>query len=126
MFDVQKQIEYWKHTGLDNLETAEILLEKSKMIEALFFCHLSIEKLIKAHFVRTNLILAPKTHDLLSLVAKTDLKVDDLTEEFLGRLNEYNLEGRYPENYIKSPPREKAIDLHLKSKELAKWLVNQL
>jgi HEPN domain-containing protein len=126
MFDEKKQIVYWKTTALDNLETAAILLEKNKMIETLFFCHLCIEKLLKAHFVKSNLMLAPKSHDLLSLASKTKLTLDVLTEEFLGRLNEYNLEGRYPENYIKPPAREKVNDLYSKTKDLANWLMNQL
>jgi len=62
----------------------------------------------------------------ISLASKTKLTLDVLTEEFLGRLNEYNLESRYPENYIKPPAREKVNDLYSKTKDLANWLMNQL
>jgi HEPN domain-containing protein len=67
-FNIEKQLLYWKTTALSDFETAEILIEKGKFLHGLFFCHLTIEKLLKAHFVKYNNALAPKTHDLIYLL----------------------------------------------------------
>ena len=75
-FDLQKQIDYWKNGALSDIETAEILIEKEKLLHGLFFCHLTIEKALKAHYVKTNLQLAPKTHDFTYLLNKTNLQIE--------------------------------------------------
>lgn len=126
MFDEKKQIMYWKTTALDNLETAEILFEKRKFRECLFFCHLTIEKLLKAHFVKAQKDFAPKVHELLYLLKKTNLNLGKSEKEFLGTINDFNLEGRYPENYLEVPSEKETEDLLLKTKEMVQWLVNQL
>lgn len=39
-----KQIEYWLNGAKEDLETAEILISKGKILHGLFFCHLTIEQ----------------------------------------------------------------------------------
>ncbi len=126
MFDEKKQIVYWKTTALDNLETAEILFEKGKFRECLFFCHLTIEKLLKAHFVNTQKDFAPKVHELLYLLSKTNLKSNEDTKDFLGTINDFNLEGRYPENFLEIPNNNDVYILLNKTKECVEWLVKLL
>ncbi|MBI5746475.1 MAG: HEPN domain-containing protein [Nitrospirae bacterium] len=45
----QQIIEYWSMASKQDLEAAEILFENKKYHHALFFCHLSIEKTLKAN-----------------------------------------------------------------------------
>ncbi|MDP3912351.1 MAG: HEPN domain-containing protein [Bacteroidota bacterium] len=52
MINVAKQIEYWQKTAESDVETASILISSGKLIEGLFFCHLCIEKIIKALVVK--------------------------------------------------------------------------
>ena len=40
--NVKKQINHWVNGAIDALDTAEILIEKRKILHGLFFCHLSI------------------------------------------------------------------------------------
>ena len=72
MIDLAIQTEYRKSSALSDIETAEILIEKGKLKEGLFFCHLTIEKIIKAHYIKEQKALAPKTHDLLYLQKKNE------------------------------------------------------
>ena len=125
-FDLQKQIDYWKNGALSDIETAEILIEKEKLLHGLFFCHLTIEKALKAHYVKTNLQLAPKTHDFTYLLNKTNLQIEQKYNSLLGILMKYQLEGRYPENKIDSPSKEKSKDYLNQTKELLEWLVKKL
>jgi AbiV family abortive infection protein len=47
--DVGKQIEYWRSGAEEDLAAARSLLEKKHFRHALFFAHLAIEKVLKAH-----------------------------------------------------------------------------
>jgi HEPN domain-containing protein len=73
MIDVEKQIEYWKSGAIDDLETAKILIDKNRLLHGLFFCHLVVEKAIKAQVVKYSKEIAPRSHNLIYLLEKTDL-----------------------------------------------------
>jgi HEPN domain-containing protein len=93
-----KQTEYWLKEAFDNYETAQILMNNKKYIEAAFFCHLALEKIIKAFITDRTKQLPPKSHSLLLLLEKASLK-SELGEEqmdFLANMNLYQIEGRYP------------------------------
>ncbi len=95
MFD---QIEYWDKESFESYDTAKVLYANTKYLESAFFCHLAIEKILKAHIAKKTGELPPKSHNLLYLVEKTDLKAS-LSEnqlDFLSNLILYQLEGRYP------------------------------
>ncbi|MEW6701639.1 MAG: HEPN domain-containing protein [Bacteroidota bacterium] len=126
MFDEKKQIEYWKVTALDNLETAEILFEKRKFRECLFFSHLTIEKLLKAHFVKTQKDFAPKVHNLEYLYSKTDLTLPEFYYDFLPKIMVYNIEGRYPDYDFPQPSKEVTGEYLKTSKEIVEWLLQKL
>jgi HEPN domain-containing protein len=125
-FNLQNQIVYWKNGALSDIETAEILIEKGKFLHGLFFCHLTIEKALKANYVKTNLKLAPKTHNLVYLLDNTDLIIDDTKTKFLGILLKYQLEGRYPEYEMSTPEKEDVLNYLKETKELLKWLIQKL
>ena len=75
--------QYW-HTGSDeDWEMAEIALEKGKIRHGLFFLHLAMEKLIKAHVFRVTGDLPPKIHNLLTLMQRAKLPIDQKTGECL-------------------------------------------
>lgn len=125
-FNLERQCEYWKNLALSDIITAEILIEKRRFLHGLFFCNLTIEKALKAHFVKHNLKLAPKTHNLLYLVDNTALVLDDSHVQLLGILLKYQLEGRYPENEIDSPTKEVSENYFKQTKELLDWLIQKL
>ena len=126
MINIDKQIKYWKNNAITDINTAEILINNKKYLHGLFFCHLTIEKIIKAHVVKWTKEIPPKTHDLFWLLRKTDIKISKETEDFLGILMKYQLEGRYPEYYPKIPRKETAHEYINKTKELLKWLTKKL
>ncbi len=65
-----KQIEYWIKSADDDIDTSDILISKDKILQGLFFCHLCIEKAIKAHVVRCTQLSPPKIHNLSFLIEK--------------------------------------------------------
>ncbi|MCX6149831.1 MAG: HEPN domain-containing protein [Ignavibacteriales bacterium] len=126
MLDVIKQIDYWKAGAINDIESAEILLEKKKYLHGLFFCHLTIEKALKANYVKANNKLAPKTHQLRYLHNNSNIKLNIEQEELLGILMNYQIEGRYPEYKIQLPNSELVKEYLKRTKELLKWLVEKL
>ena len=124
--DIPKQIEYWQNGAVDNLETAEILIENGKLIEGLFFCQLALEKALKAHVVKVTKDIPLKTHNLKRLADLTRLEFKESDYEFLATMMEYQLEGRYPEVTSKPPAKKVCLDYLKKAKEFAEWLSNQL
>ena len=126
MIDLEKQIEYWKEGALDDLETAKVLIDKNRLLHGLFFCHLVIEKIIKAHVVKQTKDIAPRSHNLIYLSEKANLGFDDEEEIFLGILMKYQLQGRYPDYNPGIPDKTKITDYLNKTEILLKWLEAKL
>ena len=97
MINIKKQIEYWIDGAEDDIKTARLLIRERRILHGLFFCHLVIEKAIKAHVVKASGEVAPHSHNLIYLSEKTKLEFDSETEIFLGILMKYQLQGRYPD-----------------------------
>jgi len=126
MIDTQKQIDYWIKNAEEDIQTAELLISQKRILHGLFFCHLTIEKIIKAHFVKINNEIAPKSHNLIYLSEKSDLTFDDDTNIFLGILMKYQLGGRYPDYNPRIPSFKEVTEYLYKTKELASWLKTKL
>ena len=124
--DINKQIEYWKSGAKSDIETAGILIDKGKYLHGLFFCHLTIEKILKANFVMQNKKVAPKTHDIIYLAEHANLKLRENDLQFLPILMKYQLEGRYPEYSPIIPPQENSNEYLNKTKDLLEWLIQRL
>ncbi len=122
----KEQIQYWVNTATDDLQTADLLISNDRFIHGLFFCHLCIEKLCKAHIVKDADEVPPKSHNLLYLVSKSHLILNDDQKDTCSILMTYQLEGRYPEYYPSSPSKKMVIDLLSKTKELYTCLKEKL
>jgi HEPN domain-containing protein len=122
----KEQIQYWVNTATDDLQTADLLISNDRFIHGLFFCHLCIEKLCKAHIVKDTGEVPPKSHNLLYLVSKSDLLLTEDQKDICGILMTYQLEGQYPEYYPSSPSVQMVNDLFSKTKELFTCLKEKL
>jgi HEPN domain-containing protein len=94
----QEYIEYWVETSKRDWKTVQNMFKSKDFVPALFFAHLVIEKLLKAHWVKnSSLNHPPKIHNLISLAGKIDYEFTDEELVFMGRMNDFQLEGRYPD-----------------------------
>jgi len=107
MINITKQIEYWQNSAESNIETASILVASGKFIEGMFFCHLCIEKIIKALVVKQTENIPPKSHDLFYLADLSNIQLTEAQSGFMQILMKYQLEGRYPEYYPKAHSPDK-------------------
>ncbi len=107
--DINKQIDYWLKSSRSDFETAKSILKTGKNLHyCLFFCHLTIEKCLKALVVKKTQQIPPRTHDLEFLAEKADIKLGENELDFLTDMNGFNLEARYPDEkfeiYKKATP----------------------
>jgi HEPN domain-containing protein len=74
------------------------MFKANDYIHALFFSHLVLEKLCKAHWVKNNAAnTPPKIHNLTVLASQANLQLPERDLEFLSQMNQFQLEGRYPD-----------------------------
>jgi HEPN domain-containing protein len=123
---LKKQLDYWINSSQEDLETADILIGEAKLLHGLFFCHLAVEKALKAHVAKSTGDIPPKSHNLIYLTELADLEVSEEDENFFGILMRYQLEGRYPGADPEIPSIEISADYLLKTKEVLKWLKMKL
>ena len=124
--DIKKQIEYWIKNARSDFDTAQLLIKNGKILHGLFFCHLVVEKAIKACVVKTTKEIPPKSHNLIYLSEKAKLNLTEKFEIFIGILMKYQLEGRYPD-YQPEIPSMLVSDNYLKdTKKILLWLEKQL
>ncbi len=126
MINTNKQIEYWIEGAKNDLDAAELLIKNGKFLHGLFFCHLAIEKAIKAFVVKEIKEVPPRSHNLIYLSEKANLIIDEDFTIFVGVLMKYQLEGRYPDYQPELPSSEMTSAYLLKTKKLLQWLENQL
>lgn len=126
MVDIQKQIDYWINGAEDDIITADLLIREKRNLHGLFFCHLVIEKAIKAHFVMKTGEVAPRSHNLVYLSENAGLEFDDETQVFVGILMKYQLQGRYPDYSPVLPEQKHVNEYFRKTKELLQWLKMKL
>ena len=84
MMTKEQHINYWKETALDDWDTAMYLVNGARNAMALFMFHLVIEKLLNAHWVKSNVNnVPPYSHDLEYIFAQTDLVLDIHTVDYV-------------------------------------------
>jgi HEPN domain-containing protein len=95
---MRKDTTNWIALAEYDLETAYVMLEKGRYIYVIFLCHLSVEKMLKAHISEISQDYPPKTHDLIFLIKKSGLELPQGLIEFIGKINTVSIPTRYPED----------------------------
>jgi HEPN domain-containing protein len=101
---MKKSTANWLATADYDLQTAEAMLNSKRYLYVIFVCHLALEKMLKALWAEVRPEYPPRTHDLLLLVRKRDLR-------FLGLITDASVPTRYPEDLkgmVKEYPRRTA------------------
>ncbi|MGM0608972.1 MAG: HEPN domain-containing protein [Candidatus Muiribacteriota bacterium] len=131
MKNISANINYWIDLSEYDMETAESMLKSKRFLYVGFCCHLSIEKILKAYYVKVNQNTPPKTHNLRFLLKKVDLSdiLNEKMKSIVFELEPLNIETRYPEqkekllNYLTN---SKCLDILNKTREFHLWIKKQL
>lgn len=122
-----RTIQYWVDLSEYDLKVAESMLEKGHYLYVGFMCHQSVEKMLKAVYVKRHDTVPPFIHKLDKLIELTRLG-DQLGEERIDLIDELtplNIQARYPahkEAMYKLISKEKAAEILTKTGELILWL----
>jgi len=73
MIDINKQINFWRSGGEEDLAVARDLVNRNRIRHGLFFAHLALEKALKAHVCRVTQDIAPRLHNLVRLAELAEL-----------------------------------------------------
>lgn len=74
----EEHIAYWLQQADYDWESVTVLFNQKRYIHALFFAHLTLEKLCKARWVKDNeQNIPPKTHNLLYLLSQTQIRTTE-------------------------------------------------
>ena len=124
MIDIGKQVAHWRNSAVEDWSVAQDLVSRGKVRHGLFFAHLTLEKTIKAHVCKATGELASKIHNLVRLSQIASLTLSEDHIDLLAEVNEFNIEGRYPEMLLPPPSREEADAYMIRIHEVLQCLNN--
>ena len=130
MMTKQQHIDYWVNTAEKDWISVDILFAGKQYLHCLFWAHLALEKLAKAHWVKNNEEnIPPKIHNLITLLRQANVDLGEEKMDFLFEYNAFQLSTRYPDYLDKiyklctKQFTEEQID---KVKEIRKCLLKML
>ena len=124
---MNKKISYWVDLAVYDLETASAMLDSKRYLYVGSMAHQTIEKILKAYFVKIVKSTPPFTHNLSSLAKQSTISKSFSEDQldFLDILEPLNIEARYPthkEQLLKSLGHKQCQDILIRTKELFEWI----
>ena len=121
-----KQVKtFWVEQSDKDWEVARSLFNLRHYAHALFYCHLSLEKLLKAVIVQETKKQSPYSHDLLALIEKVDVDASDEQRIRLNEITTFNVRARYDDikyHFYKKATKKYATKYMEITKKLRIWL----
>lgn len=91
----EKFTKAWIKSAQEDLDVAEDLFKNKRYSYSLFFCHLALEKILKANYIDKKDDAPPVSHDLEYLSRKCGLNISKSETEQLKEITTFNIEARY-------------------------------
>jgi HEPN domain-containing protein len=130
MMTKEQHILHWVNSAQYDWTGAEHAFGSKDYMHCLFWAHLVLEKLAKAHWVRTHEdYIPPKVHNVVWLLEQSDIDLGEEMTDFLEGFNRFQLSGRYPDyknDIYKVCTKEFTIAQMEKVKEVRKCLIEML
>ena len=93
--DVENIVKHWIDTSEDDFKTMLSLYDSKSYTWALFLGHISVEKLLKALYVKKYKRHAPFLHNLYRLAELSNLEMSEEQSDLLDKVTTFNLNARY-------------------------------
>ena len=127
--DVERIKNHWIETSNDDFKTINKLFQSKTYNWALFIGHISVEKLLKALYVKLRARHAPAIHNLYRLSELCGIELTEKYSDWLDTITSFNINARY-EDYKKEFYHlctRKYAELWIdRIKELRKWIKKML
>lgn len=131
---MQKKIQEWIDIAEEDLSTAELCIQGNKYLWAMVMCQQSVEKILKAIYLKQTEEIPPKIHNLKLLLEKIGL-VSAINNDIgnvgvlLEDLVNFYIGSRYPDKrkkLIEICNKNYAKTTYDKTKQVYLWLKNRL
>jgi len=126
----QEIVQYWLQSAIRDWEVARDLVRAERYMHALFFAHLVVEKLLKAHWVNEHEeIFPPRVHNLNALYDQLNIKLPPTLKDELPVITSWNIEARYQDykdQFFKMCTSEYINKKLFMVEELITWLTGSL
>ncbi len=126
MNETEKRLSFWSRAARSDLDTAGLLIQESKLLHGLLFCHLAIEKALFAHILKLSKELPAGLVSLTRLLTLGNIRLGEKDTELLEDLTNYMEEVRFPVNNDNHLTERKVIDYLNRTRELYLWLERTL
>jgi HEPN domain-containing protein len=93
--DIDKVVKHWIDTSDEDFQTMTYLFNSKSYGWSLFLGHISVEKLLKAYYIKKYKKHAPMTHNLYRLAELCELRLSDEYSDILDKITSFNLNARY-------------------------------
>jgi len=98
MMTKQQHIDYWVNTAEKDWISVDVLFKGKQYLHCLFWSHLVLEKLAKAHWVKNHEDnIPPRVHNIVWLLNESNIDLGEGTMTFLSNFNDFQLSARYPD-----------------------------
>jgi HEPN domain-containing protein len=127
--DINDMIKYWVRSAEENLKTAKSLFKTKRYSHCLFFCHLFIEKILKALATKNIGKPAPYGHNLLKFAEMSGIKFSKTQLDLFDEINTFNIEARYNDykfQFYKKATKKYSQEYFEKAEKFYLWLKNQI
>ncbi|MFH1890298.1 MAG: HEPN domain-containing protein [Candidatus Kuenenbacteria bacterium] len=126
--NIKEQSKYWLKNAEEKWKTAHSLLKSNRYADCLFFCHLTLECLLKGLVVIDTKKIPLFTHDLLLLADKTTIILTNDLKEKLQIITTFNLTNRYPDKkfeFYKKIDKEYSEEWFKNTNKLRLWILKK-
>ena len=119
--------ERWQAQAEYDLSVAELLYRQSVYRYCVFFCHLALEKQLKAMFIeRTGIQSPPRIHNLVEIAGDVGIDVPAEYYGFMVELSKQSIAARYPEDSVYRYDEEHAASTLSQAREVQEWLKSKI
>ena len=127
--DIKSIKNHWVESSFDDFKTMNNLCKSKSYNWALFVGHISVEKLLKALYVKLHEKHAPRIHNLYRLAELCNIELSDEYSDWLDTITSFNINARY-DDYRKefyNLCTHEYTELWIgRIKELRKWIKKML
>ena len=123
------KVKYWLKIAENDWIVTNHLFGYGDYTYALFFGHMTLEKILKAIYVDKQNDTPPFSHNLVYLAEKCKMEVHVDKLELLEEISDYNLEARYPDeklSFFKKCTIEFTKNKLKQINEVREWLLQHL
>lgn len=123
--EIEQLIQHWHRSAEEAWTTAAWLRKGKRYADALFFCQLTLEKLLKGLVVIATEEQSPYLHDLVRLADLARIECSESQRRSLSTISGFNLKARYDdekESFRKQATRAYAERYFEEADSIRLWL----